>query len=130
MRKIFKYTSAVSMWLAVAALWLHMIIPHDHHIMGTFSDPEQNCPVSNHQSDHKTGFPVHCHAFNDLASEKARSYQISHNIQNTVIALVSLRDNIVSEPSEYFSGIYDFRTPFPGLYSSEDNHLRAPPSLA
>ncbi|MCX6333323.1 MAG: hypothetical protein NT092_03365 [Bacteroidia bacterium] len=130
MRKAFKYISSVSMWLAVAALWAHMIIPHDHHIIEAFADEEQNCPASNHKSGHNSKFPIHCHAFNDLASEKARVYHISQNIQDGFNALFTLPNNFISEPQFSFSGINDFQTTFLSSCTHNFYLLRAPPSLA
>jgi hypothetical protein len=130
MKKLLKYISVFSICLAVAALFAHMIIPHDHHISGTFLDQEQSCPASNHQSGHTSGFPVHCYAFNDLPSEKARSFNISQNIQVRYIALVSSAADLISEPLISCTRIIDLLTPFSGSCFIELNHLRAPPFLA
>lgn len=51
-----------------------MIIPHDHHITESDASRERPCPVSDNNSSHHPAFPVHCHAFNDLTSEKAIIY--------------------------------------------------------
>ena len=130
MRRAFKYISSVAMWLAVAAIWAHMIIPHDHHILETFSDQEQNCPASNHQSSHNSELPLHCHAFNDLASEKARVYNISQNIQNGNNAIFIPPNELISEPIFSISGIIDFQTTFIISCGHDLYLLRAPPSLA
>ncbi len=130
MRKAFKYISVFFMWLAVAAIWAHMIIPHDHHILETFSDEEQNCPASHHQPGDKSEFPVHCHAFNDLASEEARSYHISQNITDGFIALTILPDDLLSEPQVTCIRIIDFQTSITSSYLQKTSLLRAPPSLA
>jgi hypothetical protein len=129
-KKIFKYTSVFSMWLAGLALCAHLIIPHDHHIADTFSNQEKNCPASENKSDHNSGFPMHCYAFNDLASERARSFNISQNIQVRFIALVSSQDEHLSEPQVSCARIIDFQTPFLSSDPNELNHLRAPPSQA
>jgi hypothetical protein len=130
MRKAFKYISIYFMWLAVVTIWAHMIIPHDHHILETFSDQEQNCPASHHQSGDKSEFPVHCHAFNDLASEKARSFHISRNITDGFAALIIIPDNLISEPQIAASGITDFQTHVLSSFLDKAALLRAPPSLA
>jgi hypothetical protein len=130
MRRAFKYISSVAMWLAVTAIWAHMIIPHDHHISETFSDQEQNCPASNHQSGNKSEFPVHCHAFNDLTSERARSYHISQNNPDGFVALTTLPDDLVSEPQVACTRIIDFQTSIISSYLHKASLLRAPPSLA
>ena len=130
MRNAFKYISVYFMWLAVVAIWAHMIIPHDHHISETYSDQEQNCPASHHHSGDKSGFPVHCHAFNDLASEKARSFHISRNITDGFEALIIIPDNLISKPQIASSGITDILPHVRSSFLDKAVQLRAPPSLA
>jgi hypothetical protein len=130
MRRTFKYISSVALWLAMAAIWAHMIIPHDHHITETFSDQENNCPASHHQPGDKSEFPIHCHAFNDLASEEARSYYISQKITDGFVALAFLPDNLLAEPQVVCTRIIDFRTSIISSCLQKTSQLRAPPSLA
>ena len=130
MRKVFKHISVYSLWLAIAAILAHMIIPHDHHILETFSDQEQNCPASNHQTGHSPGYPIHCHAFNDLASEEARFYNISQNIQDSFPALVSLPADLIFELQASGLRIIDLQNPFLSSYYPVNSLLRAPPFLA
>jgi hypothetical protein len=130
MGKAFKYASSVSMWLAVAAIWAHMIIPHDHHLSDSFSGQEQNCPASHHQAGDKSEIPLHCHAFNDIASEEARSYHISQIITDGFVALAILPDDLVPESQVPCVRINDFRTPVLNTLLYKTSLLRAPPSLA
>ena len=130
MRKAFKYIAVYFMWLAVVTMWAHMIIPHDHHISETFSDQEQNCPASHQHPGDKSEIPVHCHAFNDLASEKARSFYISRNITDGFAALIIIPDNLISEPQISSSGITDLHVHVFSSFLDEAALLRAPPSLA
>ena len=53
-----------------------MIIPHDHHPSDSGLCQENKYPVSKDGRTHHPAFPVHCHAFNDLASEKAIVYNL------------------------------------------------------
>ena len=66
-------------FLIVAALIFnaHMIIPHDHHLPGIDRCSGNGLPFTagNHDKHHK--IPMHCHAFNDLASEKAHIFMIA-----------------------------------------------------
>ncbi len=130
MRKAVKHITSLSMWLAVLAMLAHMVIPHDHHISETFSDQKQNCPASHHQNGEKPEFPVHCHAFNDLASEKPRSFHISQNITEGFVAPAILPDNLAVEPQVSPASFFDFQTPVSGSYFHRKYLSRAPPSLA
>jgi hypothetical protein len=111
-------------------LCAHQIIPHDHHFAASYADQDKNCPASGHKSDHSPAFPVHCHAFNDLVSEKSRSFNISQNIHSNFIAIV-----ITIDADNYHSYIQSDRI-FALLESITDSEtlelssLRAPPSLA
>jgi len=51
-----------------------MIIPHDHHLAGAIPGRDETCPYSKEETGNHKGFPVHCHAFNDLNAEKATSF--------------------------------------------------------
>lgn len=68
--KLRRIITAFCLQLAGFALVAHSVIPHDHHLFSTVNDTDQ-CPVSHeHPSQHPV-FPAHCHAFNDMAAEKA-----------------------------------------------------------
>ena len=129
MRKILKYTSVFSLWLAGLALSAHLLLPHDHHFADTFSNQDENCPASNNKSNHHSGFPMHCHAFNDLTSEKAITYVIAKYIQSDNISTGCIPD------------IFTFNLPISGITITSNSEtvpvsylpglspLRAPPSL-
>jgi len=108
--------------LAAFVFNAHMIIPHDHHNLG--SDICQY-PVSS--GTHHQGFPYHCHAFNNLASEKTTTFVIikynqianfiadcSTDIYNQPVHWVELYDN---NRNGVISGFQEFTS------------LRAPPYL-
>lgn len=71
---IVKYIRALLLFLSVIILNAHMIIPHDHHQSESDLCQETKYPVSKDGRTHHPAFPTHCHAFNDLASEKAIVY--------------------------------------------------------
>ena len=128
-RKILKYSSVFSLWFAGLALITHLLLPHDHHIADTFSNQDENCPDSNNAAHHHPGFPMHCHAFNDLASEKAIIYFISKCIQSDDISTGVCPDAFsFSFP---VSGVTITDNPEPVLisYLPGLSPLRAPPSL-
>lgn len=68
---ILRYMRISFLFLAVAILNAHIIIPHDHHQANSDLCQENRYPVSQNKSNHHPVFPAHCHAFNDLATEKA-----------------------------------------------------------
>lgn len=128
-RKILKYSSVFSLWFAGFVMVTHLLLPHDHHFADTFSNQDENCPVSNDKSHHHSGFPVHCHAFNDLTSGKAIIYFVSKYIQDDNISSGDYPDSFtfslpVSEIKITNNPIQDPASYLPGL-----SLLRAPPSL-
>jgi|WetSurMetagenome_2_1015567.scaffolds.fasta_scaffold1043907_1 hypothetical protein len=101
---------------------VHMIIPHDHHIMESGS-----CQIPISQSHHPI-FPAHCHAFNGLTSEKAISYnkiepyRVLELLPGSMPEIMS--PDIESYKPEVFNTFLSGNTDIPD-YSL----LRAPPSL-
>jgi hypothetical protein len=130
MRKILKHISVFFLWLAGLTMGAHQIIPHDHHLTDPFSKQDNNCPVSNNKTGQKSGFPVHCHAFNDLASEKVRPYYISQNIPDNFIAFNSFPNSTVFELQAFCSSIINLQKPIFDSYTLVLSLLRAPPTLA
>jgi len=126
MRKIFKYMSVFFLWIAGLTLSVHLLIPHDHHIADTLSNQDKNCPVSNN----KSGFPVHCHAFNDLASEKSRPFHVTQNIQFNFIVFNSFSDTSDFELQIPSVSVIDLQKPVFDLFTLELSLLRAPPVSA
>jgi len=129
MSNIFKYIPGFSLWLALIIMSAHMIIPHDHHLADSFSNQEENCPASNNNSRHHTGFPVHCHAFNDLVSEKPINFLIIKDIQcDDLIAgsFTESKNHLIQ-----FSKLSFLNSEEPLIDSEfpELSALRAPPSL-
>jgi hypothetical protein len=59
------------LFLAAAVFNAHMLIPHDHHLIDSGSCQDNSFTSHKTASSHHPVFPSHCHAFNDLTSDKA-----------------------------------------------------------
>ncbi|MCX6326873.1 MAG: hypothetical protein NT144_09555 [Bacteroidia bacterium] len=129
MKKIIKNIPGFFLWLAVLAICAHLLVPHDHHLVESFASLEESCPASNGNSEHHPGFPVHCHAFNDLASEKAITFVLKKNVQSNNLSFSSFPDTYVFGLQIRLITIFDIREPFTDPYLLELSSLRAPPSL-
>lgn len=131
MGKIIKNIPAFFLWLAWLIITAHLIIPHDHHLADSFTADENACPVSNGKgkTSHNSGFPVHCHAFNDLTSEKAINYFFSENIQHNDIGISNSFDPFKFDLQLPGITIFNLRKTFTDSYFLKFSALRAPPSL-
>jgi hypothetical protein len=125
MGKILKHIPVLLLWLAGLTLTAHQIIPHDHCIAESYS--KFHAPVSN--SHPRSGFPIHCHAFNDLVLEKLRPVYISHNIQFNFIVFAILPESVLFKLQVTGESIFDIQKP--DFYSDalQLSSLRAPPSF-
>jgi hypothetical protein len=130
MSKLAPNISVFFLWIAILAICAHLIIPHDHHLSESAAGQEESCPVSNGNAENHSGFPIHCHAFNDLTSERARTIINSQIIHNNVPELRSTSDS-------FQFGLYlacikfeDIRILIPDSYYLKFPSLRAPPSLS
>ena len=130
MSKIRKNIPAFFLWLAGLSVCAHLIIPHDHHLVESITSQDESCPVSNNKSGHHTGFPIHCHAFNDLASEKATTFVLKRNIQSDDLSFSSIPDSLAVELQIFIISVFDIREPFSDPYFLRLSQLRAPPSLS
>ena len=130
MSKFLKYVPVLFFWLAGLTLSAHILIPHDHHIAEPNSTQDKNCSVPNNKSEHKSGFPLHCHAFNDIATEKVRLIHITPNNQFSFCVLVNLNDSISHNIQISSISFIDFKKPIFDSYALELSLLRAPPALA
>lgn len=128
--KVIRNIPVFFLWLAGLAVCAHLIIPHDHHLVQTVAGQHETCPVSNDKTGHHTGFPVHCHAFNDLASEKAATFVLKMNIQSDDITLCSIPDALAIKLQLSLISIFKSIDPLPDPYILKLILLRAPPSLS
>jgi len=120
---VFKRFKLLLLIFAALVFNAHMIIPHDHHALDY-----DVCQGKSTNSGNHNNFPFHCHAFNDLASEKAVNFVISH-AQITDLLPGCLTDNSI--PKVYLSSIEISdvsKTPVNPCIS-EYSLLRAPPAF-
>jgi hypothetical protein len=129
MSKFCRYIPVSILWFAWLVLTVHLMIPHDHHLLESISGLEESCPVSHKVPNSHPLFPVHCHAFNNLVSEKAATYVINPNIQTYNILVNTISDISIFDFQLYKITIYDNRKPFPEPSQIVLPVLRAPPSL-
>lgn len=130
MTRTVKKTYIFFLFLAAVLLNAHMIIPHDHHAADSDARQEGSCPVSQNGAGHHSGFPVHCHAFNDLTSERA--------VINFIIKQVKCRDLV--QGSVTYNAVSDIRISWLTVFAvfappvnsglPELSSLRAPPSIS
>jgi hypothetical protein len=127
--KILVKLRIVLLIIGAIAVNAHMIIPHDHHLSDSFAGQYNECPVSDNGGGHHTGMPVHCHACNDLASEKSVILvAVSHFASSDF-----LTGNYISykNPNLHFAGFVNKE--FSVNHSDSDydkiNLLRAPPAI-
>jgi hypothetical protein len=126
---IFKNIHLFSLFLSALILNAHMIIPHDHHQADSDLCQEKSYPVSDNRTNHHSTFPPHCHAFNDMTSEKAITCVIIKYFQSKDLAPCCLSDS------------YLFKTQFCGIRITHHiykpivqtilnlSSLRAPPPI-
>jgi hypothetical protein len=126
---IYKIISVFFLWLAWLVITAHMIIPHDHHLSDSFTHQGDSSPRSDSKTNHFPCFPVHCHAFNDLCSEKATTFILNKNFQSVDISFCSFCDFV---PDLQVRSIVfkDECESFPDLPILKLYLLRAPPSLS
>jgi hypothetical protein len=129
MKRIIRLLRIFTLFAAVASINIHMIIPHDHHLTESVSAQDDSCPASKNEPGHHTGLPVHCHACNDLAFEKAGNVTIVRNVQCKFILSGCIIDNKESELPYTFAKRIDVRASYFDYESVYIALLRAPPSF-
>jgi len=107
-----------------------MIIPHDHHLAESDAYQEDTCPASDNSTNHHRGFPFHCHAFNDLTSEKAFTYNIMKNIRCLSLVAFFKFDSSLTYQQSYLIRLFDIRKLPVNSGILDLASLRAPPSLS
>ena len=127
--RIIRYIRISFLFLAVTILNAHLLIPHDHHQADSDLCQENKYPVSKDKSSHHPLFPAHCHAFNDLATEKAVVYDLIKYVKCPDFipgsVLIPVASNHKNSDGKIFNLIIlpiDSRVKDP-------SSLRAPPSL-
>lgn len=128
--KIIKNIPVFFLLLAGSVMSAHMIIPHDHHLTAPYSSQESSCPESDSKPDHHKGFPVHCHAFNDLTSEKAIVYIFSSNIIRNFVQTFSFFDQSSLLSQFHLFPFLDILNIIPESHLLGLSYLRGPPLLS
>jgi hypothetical protein len=130
MKGIVKNISLFFILLAWLVLTAHMIIPHDHHFAESVNGQGDTCPVSENSSERHSGLPVHCHALNDLTSEKTTIFFFKDRVYNNDLFLGDFTDIFVYNLNTPAVAVFDIRRFFPDSHLLYLAHLRAPPCLS
>ncbi len=128
MYRIFKTISLFLLVIAGLTVIAHSIIPHDHHLADAYSGNGDSCPVSDNRPGHHPGLPVHCHAFNDLTSEKIVLNIVPDEIQLRNLGVINDCNHYFADLQSYTIKYYNVRILLPDMYGKEYSSLRAPPS--
>jgi len=115
--------------IAGLAIIVHLVIPHDHHISGTVSGQKDNCPVSGEKPDHHHGFPLHCHAFNDLAAEKFSPPILKKSFQYNFFCILWVQSNTLTELLLSHTISPESGKPLQDIHLPGFAPLRAPPQV-
>jgi hypothetical protein len=126
--RIIKNIRIFFLFLAAILFFAHMIIPHDHHTADTNPCQDERCPVSNNSNNHHRSFPAHCHAFNDLTSEKTIVHVHTLHIQCMDFVPPSVFDSKVINLQLSRTRIIESHQPV-DFFFPELSALRAPPVL-
>lgn len=130
MGRLFKYFQVLALWLAIFAMGAHMVVIHDHHAEIACSSGAEKCPASEDTSSHHPDSPIHCHAFNDVASEKAVSFQFQSKIQCYEL-IFSIVDDGCDFDLILGCTFYPIpQTPYRSPHLRYASALRAPPSFS
>jgi hypothetical protein len=130
MRKVIKIIPVYFLWFAWLVVMAHLIIPHDHHLNDSFGTKDDICPVSNGKTGHSSHAPLHCHAFNDLTSEKATTFLLAKVLQDEDFIISRFSDISAFGLQIHGVTICNLQKPCRDLYFLEFSLLRAPPSLS
>ncbi|MBG0859578.1 MAG: hypothetical protein IQL11_08750 [Bacteroidales bacterium] len=130
MRMIFKNISVFCLLAAGISFNAHLYIPHDHHLADSYAHQEDICPDSSDKTGHGSGLPVHCHAFNDITSEKATTYFLKENIRYNDITIGCFIDRFAFDTEYFCITISNLRKPITDSYLLDFSPFRAPPVLS
>ena len=135
MSKFLKNISRYPLLLACLVIVAHLAIPHDHHLDISFSDEKCNNPTDKDDCPEKSGVPFHCHAFNDLISEKQTPLvgnilelpaQVHHSLGLSSIEIIDFSASLLAINNKRF---IDLHTPLINFDLLRYSSLKAPPSL-
>jgi len=129
MRKFLKKMPVFFLLIAWLVMFAHQIIPHDHHMSESITSQDDSCPLSKNKSNHHPVFPAHCHAFNDLASEKAITFVLNDNVLNCNLFFSIVTDVFAFDMQHQLIIAPDFSKHLTDPDFPELSLLRAPPLL-
>jgi hypothetical protein len=120
----------IFLWIAWLLLTAHSVIPHDHHSNELQGASEASCPVSGHEAGHHSKLPGHCHALNDLTSEKAIVFSFPGNLF-CVDFIVPDNESLINYEAYLHSYIIiELPEHLPVSHLLELSPFRAPPVLS
>jgi hypothetical protein len=128
--RIFKTIPILLLWIAGLAFCAHLTIPHDHHSEEACTENESSCPASNTKSGHNTGYPIHCHALNCLASEKGMALTLVKTVQLNEVSICDFSDFYSFGLQYHCVTIFEVAEPFHDFGLTEFSLLRAPPLVS
>jgi hypothetical protein len=99
MNKLFKNIAGFFILMAWLIITAHLIIPHDHHSTDLCGKMEDKCPLNDGKTRPDHGFPMHCHAFNDLVAEKFVKPVLTRNIQYHDFSIPDFSDIVKDQVS-------------------------------
>jgi hypothetical protein len=127
--RIIRYIRLSFLFLAIAIVNAHIIIPHDHHQADSDLCHQNKYPVSQDKSNHHPLLPAHCHAFNDMATEKVVIYDLIKSVKCLDFIPGSVLIPVESDLKISGGNPFDiFILPVKSRVN-EHSSLRAPPSL-
>jgi len=130
MSRISQKVPVILLWLAGLAFCAHLMVPHDHHFNDSLSQLEDTCPASGGKPEQGNGIPMHCHAFNSVASEKPTTFQVIKVTVDHSYSPIRFTEAFQFEPQLTSISVPDFQNPFFYSVFPEIFPLRGPPSLA
>jgi hypothetical protein len=129
--KVFKNIAVFPLWLAGLVIIAHLVIPHDHHPDCSVFNKGNECHADNSGHPVKSpGFPLHCHALNDLTFERTTySIIVCNNIPACDLFILSFIESNALSFSSPCVRIKDFQKLFTETDLYRFPSFRAPPSL-
>jgi hypothetical protein len=118
-----------SLFLAVFVITAHAVIPHDHHLSASFSGGLESCPAKNSKTSHHPGFPVHCHSFNILTSEKVIINFVPDKNQHKDLVISRLLTSFFDHLQLTSIKVNETWESFPDPRIIGFSQLRAPPAI-
>ena len=130
LRKDYKYIAVFSLWVASLIILVHLFIPHDHHNDNSFIETDGTCTSHENESETRSAFPTHCHAFNVLAFENNKTSVVPTQ-EFPVSEFISSEntDPVLCYPTGIILQYSDLKELQQNAAFKKLSLLRAPPSL-